>query len=215
VIRILVVDDNDVVRSGVCALLATVPGLTVVAEAATGRDAIAKAEEQAPDIVLLDVRMPVLDGVSAARVLSEHAAVLMLTYSDEPEIIADALRNGAQGYLVHGTFTRDELVRAIRDVAADRPAIAASAMPGLLAALRADGAPSAALGLRAGDHPLSTREAQVMDLISTGRTNGEIAAELYLAEKTVKNAVNRIYTKLGVSTRAEAIARWVGTSGQD
>jgi DNA-binding NarL/FixJ family response regulator len=215
VIRILVVDDNDVVRSGVCALLATVPGLTVVAEAATGRDAIAKAEEQAPDIVLLDVRMPVLDGVSAARVLSEHAAVLMLTYSDEPEIIADALRNGAQGYLVHGTFTRDELVRAIRDVAADRPAIAASAMPGLLAALRADAAPSAALGLRAGDHPLSTREAQVMDLISTGRTNGEIAAELYLAEKTVKNAVNRIYTKLGVSTRAEAIARWVGTSGQD
>jgi DNA-binding NarL/FixJ family response regulator len=213
VIRVLVVDDNDVIRSGLAALLASLPDVEVVGEAATGRQAIERADELSPDVVLLDVRMPVMDGVSAAGPLSERSKVMMLTYADEPDIVAGALRNGASGYLVHGTFGPDELARSIRDVACDRTAVAPQVVPALLEALRSD-APAAtpALGLRAGEHDLTTREAEVMDAIARGRTNAAIAEELFLAEKTVKNTINRIYTKLAVGTRSEAIARWIGTS---
>jgi DNA-binding NarL/FixJ family response regulator len=214
VIRVLVVDDNDVIRSGLRALLTTVAGVEVVGEAATGREAIARTEDLGPDVVLLDVRMPVMDGVSAAAVISQHARVLMLTYTDEPEAVAGALRNGASGYLVHGRFGTDELARSIRDVAAERPAISPAVVPALLEALRNDAPEPRALGLRAGDHPLTPREAEVMDAIAAGRSNAQIAGELHLAEKTVKNTINRIYAKLGASTRSEAIARWVGTDGR-
>jgi DNA-binding NarL/FixJ family response regulator len=214
VIRVLVVDDNDVIRSGLRALLTTVPGVEVVGEAATGREAIARTEDLGPDVVLLDVRMPVLDGVSAAAVISQHAHVLMLTYTDEPEAVAGALRNGASGYLVHGRFGTDELARAIRDVAAERPAVSPAVVPALLEALRNDVTTPPALGLRGGDHPLTAREAEVMDAIAAGRSNAEIAAALHLAEKTVKNTINRIYAKLGAAARSEAIARWVGTDGR-
>lgn len=214
-IRVLIVDDNDVIRSGLSALLATVPDVEVAGEASTGREAIARCDEVSPDVVLLDVRMPVMDGVTAAGPLSQHTRVLMLTYSDEPEVVAGALRNGASGYLVHGTFGAQELARAIRDVAGDRTAIAPDVMPALLDALRSGEPPAApAMGLRAGDHGLTDREAEVMDAISRGASNAQIAAELFLAEKTVKNTINRIYSKLAVSTRSEAIARWVGTAGE-
>jgi DNA-binding NarL/FixJ family response regulator len=214
VIRVLVVDDNDVIRSGLRALLTTVAGVEVVGEAATGREAIARTEELAPDVVLLDVRMPVMDGVSAAAVISQHAQVVMLTYTDEPAAVAGALRNGASGYLVHGRFGTDELARAIRDVAAERPAVSPAVVPALLEALRDDVSAPPSLGLRAGDHPLTTREAEVMDAIAAGRSNAEIAGTLHLAEKTVKNTINRIYAKLGATARSEAIARWVGTDGR-
>lgn len=212
-IRVLVVDDNDVIRSGLTALIATIPDIDVVGEAATGREAIERTDALGPDVVLLDVRMPVMDGVTAAGPLSERTRVLMLTYSDEPEVVAGALRNGASGFLVHGTFGPQELARCIREVAGDRTAVAPDVMPALLDALRAD-TPSAApqLGLRGEEHGLTAREAEVMDAITRGRTNGQIAEELFLAEKTVKNTINRIYTKLAVTTRSEAIARWVGTS---
>jgi DNA-binding NarL/FixJ family response regulator len=214
VIRVLVVDDNDVIRTGLTALLATVPDVEVVGEAATGREAIERTDALAPDVVLLDVRMPVMDGVTAAGPLSARTRVLMLTYSDEPEAVAGALRNGASGYLVHGTFGPPELARAIREVAGDGTAIAPQVMPALLDALRSDEPAAApALGLRAGEHGLTRREAEVMDAIARGRTNGQIADELFLAEKTVKNTINRIYTKLAVTSRSEAIARWVGTDG--
>jgi DNA-binding NarL/FixJ family response regulator len=214
VIRVLVVDDNDVIRSGLRALLTTVAGVEVVGEAATGREAIARTEELTPDVVLLDVRMPVMDGVSAAAVISQHAQVVMLTYTDEPEAVAGALRNGASGYLVHGRFGTDELARAIRDVAAERPAVSPAVVPALLEALRNDATAPPALGLRAGEHPLTAREAEVMDAIAAGRSNAEIAGALHLAEKTVKNTINRIYAKLGATARSEAIARWVGTDGR-
>ncbi|MFA9431663.1 response regulator [Egicoccus sp. AB-alg2] len=215
-IRVLVVDDNEVVRTGVTALVASLPDVEVAGEAATGRQAIEVAAEVAPDVVLLDVRMPVLDGVSAAARLSQDHKVLMLTYSDEPSVVAGALRNGASGYLVHGTFTAQELATAIRDVAADRPAVGDAAVPALLSALRGSAPATTAptLGLRGGGHGLTPREAEVMDGIARGLSNQTIAAELFLAEKTVKNTINRIYTKLGVASRSEAIARWLGSDGE-
>lgn len=211
-IRVLIADDNDVVRTGLRALLAGAPDVEVVGEAATGREAIERAEQHRPDVVLLDVRMPVLDGVGAARRLSEIAQVMMLTYTDDPETVASALRHGAGGYLVHGTFRPEELFAAIRDLAASRPAVSPTVMPAVLAALR-DGADDPALGLRVGDHGLTPREAEVMDAIAAGRSNGEIADELHLAPKSVKNVINRIYAKLQVTTRGAAIARWLGTDG--
>jgi DNA-binding NarL/FixJ family response regulator len=211
-IRVLVVDDNEIVRSGLLAVLSSAPDMEVVGEAATGRDAITRARELDPDIVLLDVRMPVMDGVTSAHPLSELAKVLMLTYTDEPDAVAGALRNGASGYLVHGGFSADELLSAVRDVVADRPAVSATVLPAVLDALR-DGAAAPTLGLRAGQHDLTPREAEIMDAIAAGRSNGEIAEALFLAPKSVKNAINRIYLKLAVSSRGEAIARWVGTDG--
>lgn len=213
-IRVLVVDDNDVIRSGLRALLSSVPDLEVVGEAATGREAIDRADQLAPDVVLLDVRMPVMDGVTAAGPLAERCGVLMLTYTDEPDAVAGALRNGASGYLVHGRFGPDELAGAIRDVAAKRPAISGAVVPALLQALRAGEHPSRPLGLRGGGHSLTPREAEVMDAIARGETNAQIAQALFVAEKTVKNTINRIYTKLAVSTRSEAIARWLGSDGR-
>jgi DNA-binding NarL/FixJ family response regulator len=213
---VLVVDDNDVIRSCLVALLATVPDVEVVGEASNGREAIDQAAELAPDVVLLDVRMPVMDGVSAAGPLSERAHVLMLTYSDEPDVVAGALRNGASGYLVHGQFGPGELARAIRDVAGNRTAVSSDVVPALLEALRSDAAAGGPprLGLRGGDHGLTRREAEVMDAIARGRSNAQIADELVLAEKTVKNTINRIYSKLHVTSRSEAIALWVGTAGE-
>lgn len=214
-IRVLVVDDNDVIRSGLLSLLAGLPDIEVAGEASTGREAIEQADRLSPDVVLLDVRMPVMDGVTAAGPLSQRAKVVMLTYSDEPTTVSGALRAGASGYLVHGQFSADDLARAIRDVAAERHAISDAAVPALLDALRGNGAEGSGtgLGLRAGGHDLTEREAEVMDAITRGLSNTQIAEELFLAVKTVKNTINRIYVKLGVSARGEAIARWIGTDG--
>lgn len=213
-IRVLIVDDNDVIRSGLMSLLAGLPDVEVVGEAATGREGIEQAERLTPDVVLLDVRMPVMDGVTAAGPLSRQAKVVMLTYADEPAAVSGALRAGASGYLVHGQFSADDLARAIRDVSAERHAISDAAVPALLEALRNDmDTTDHRLGLRAGGHELTEREAEVMDAIARGRSNTQIAEELFLAVKTVKNTINRIYVKLGVTARGEAIARWVGTDG--
>lgn len=214
-IHVLVVDDNDVIRSGLLSLLAGLPDVEVIGEASTGREAIEQADRLSPDVVLLDVRMPVMDGVTAAGPLSQRAKVVMLTYSDEPAAVSGALRAGASGYLVHGQFSADDLARAIRDVSAERHAISDAAVPALLDALRGDmdDRAGSGLGLRAGGHDLTEREAEVMDAIARGRSNTQIAEELFLAVKTVKNTINRIYVKLGVAARGEAIARWIGTDG--
>jgi DNA-binding NarL/FixJ family response regulator len=104
VIRVLLVDDNAIVRRGIASLLADAPGIEVVGEAADGREAIEVARTVSPDVVCLDVRMPVMDGVAAAGPLSERAKVLMLSYSEDEQLVTGAIRNGAAGYLVHGRF---------------------------------------------------------------------------------------------------------------
>ncbi|MCP3766746.1 response regulator transcription factor [Streptomyces sp. MAR25Y5] len=134
--RVLVVDDNPVVRAGLTALLSGREGMRVVAEAADGEAACEAARDHHPDVILLDVRMPGTDGISALPYLARIAPVVMLTYSGESEIVEEALRRGAGGYLVHGEFTADQLVAAVRDVSRGRPHFTPTAAEALLAQLR-------------------------------------------------------------------------------
>ncbi|MCH5672930.1 response regulator [Streptomyces gilvus] len=246
-LKVVVADDNPVVRAGLTALLSGREDITVVAEAADGREAYEAARQHRPDIVLLDVRMPGVDGISALPYLVPLAPVVMLTYSRESEIVQEALRRGAVGYLVHGEFTAEELVSAVRDIRQGRPHLTATATGALLAQLRetrrAPGEPlpeglgsatayadTPSLPLQRSDYPqttsqtqpsvaqlrkryqLSTREAEIMDLIASGMTNQQIAATCFISEKTVKNHINRIFAKLHSTSRAEAAAKWLGTA---
>lgn len=208
-VRVLLVDDNAVVRMGLASLLETSDLVEVVGEAANGQEAIRQAAALHPDVILLDVRMPLADGIQVAPRLAAEARVLMLTYSDDPETVAEALRAGASGYLVHGHATPEELVRAVVGTAGGETFLSPGPAAALVAAWR-DGPRLAAPDRdRFG---LSTRERELMDLIAAGKGNRDIAAELYLSEKTVKNHINRIYAKLGVTNRAEAVATWLGTA---
>lgn len=217
-IRVMVVDDNPVVRSGLVALLEAGDHVEVIAEAGDGRRAIELADHLHPDLVLLDVRMPLVDGVEAAGRLSQHTRVLMLTYTEDADVVRSAIRNGAVGYLVHGAFTADELEAAVFGAVAGTsnplsPVAVTAVLDGIKNQTIADGPRDAQqLELHRASLGLSSREAEVMDRMSAGLTNGEIAGELFLSEKTVKNHVNRIYAKIGVESRAAAIALWLGTS---
>jgi DNA-binding NarL/FixJ family response regulator len=213
-LRVLVVDDSPVVRMGLKALLSTEDDLQVVGEAGDGGEALARAGDLSPDVVLLDVRMPTRDGVSVISDLASTATVIMMTFTDESHVIQEALRRGASGYLVHGTFDAAFLASMIRQCAAGAGAFSGPA----LAALRG-GAPTAVTvdaaepptapspSVRAGS--LSPRQVEVMDLVAEGKSNPQIAQELFLAEKTVKNHINAIFAELGVATRAEAIVQWL------
>jgi DNA-binding NarL/FixJ family response regulator len=207
--RVVVADDNAVVRSGLVSLLEA-GGVNVIAEAADGEKVIALADRLRPDLVLLDVRMPLVDGVTAAQRIAKMTRVLMLTYTDAPEIIRTAISNGAVGYLVHGTFTPEELLDAVRQAAAGANPLSPAAVAVLVGAMQ-DQATIPAQS-RAGRFGLSAREVEVMNLVAQGHPNAVIAERLFLADKTVKNHVNHIYAKLGVTTRAAAIALWLGSS---
>jgi DNA-binding NarL/FixJ family response regulator len=209
VIRVLIADDNAVVRVGVASLLEASGEVEVVGQAANGQEAVALAERRRPDVVLLDVRMPLLDGVAAAALLARGAKVLMLTYAQDAGIVADALRAGATGYLVHGHFEPEDLLGAVRATYAGEATLSPPAASAAVAALRAGPRPTPPDHLAAG---LSVREREVMELIARGLSNHDVAAELVLSDKTVKNHVNHIYAKLGVRTRAEAIAAWLGVA---
>ncbi|MFJ7148695.1 response regulator [Streptomyces sp. NPDC100445] len=233
-LRLLVADDNPVVRAGLTALLSGRPDTTVVAQAADGREAYEAALRHRPDVVLLDVRMPGVDGISALPHLVRLAPVMMLTYSHETETVREALRLGAGGYLVHGEFTTEQLVRAVRDVREGRPHVTPGAARALLTGL-SEGAPAhgaeqspdtetvfSAEPLSRLQRPvgqstrprfrLSTREAEIMDLIASGMTNQQIAAACFISEKTVKNHINHIFAKLHSTTRSQATAKWLGVS---
>ncbi|MFF9086908.1 response regulator [Streptomyces sp. NPDC014991] len=233
-LRLLVADDNPVVRAGLTALLSDRPDTTVVAEATDGREAYEAALRHRPDVVLLDVRMPGVDGISALPHLARLAPVMMLTYSHETRTVREALRLGAGGYLVHGEFTTEQLVRAVRDVREGRPHVTPGAARALLTDLSED-APAHDIEQAAPEVPdfsakslshlqrcvgqsfrrrfrLSTREAEIMDLIASGMTNQQIAAACFISEKTVKNHINRIFAKLHSTTRSQAAAKWLGVS---
>ncbi|MFI8217530.1 response regulator [Streptomyces sp. NPDC085932] len=281
-LRVVVADDNPVVRAGLTALLSGRADIEVVAEAADGRQAYEAAHQHRPDVVLLDVRMPGVDGLSALPYLVRIAPVVMLTYSRESEIVQEALRRGAGGYLVHGEFTADQLVDAVRDIKEGRAHFTPTAAGALLTQLRQSQAPAevslpeglgqstsataygvsdsvnshthpqerawpAHLQSRPAPHPatssenlsrmqpgvaqsssewasgrpaapdrsrfqLSTREAEIMDLIASGMNNQQIAATCFISEKTVKNHINRIFAKLHSTSRSEAAAKWIGTA---
>ncbi|MFF4788262.1 response regulator [Streptomyces sp. NPDC001276] len=152
-LRVVVADDNPVVRAGLTALLSGRADITVVAEAADGRAAWEAAQQHRPDVVLLDVRMPGVDGLSALPYLVRIAPVMMLTYSSESEIVQEALRRGAGGYLVHGEFTAGQLVTAVRDIKEGRPHFTPTAAGALVARLRRDQPVEGAI---AHDHTLPT-----------------------------------------------------------
>ncbi|MFF1960744.1 response regulator [Streptomyces sp. NPDC058220] len=290
-LRVVIADDNPVVRAGLQVLLSGRDDITVVAEAADGRQAYEATQQHRPDVVLLDVRMPGVDGISALPHLVPIAPVMMLTYSRESEIVQEALRLGAGGYLVHGEFTADQLVGAVKDIKEGRAHFTASAANALLAHMRGGAQPPTPQQLPEGlgavfttgvpfgtgqavptpqggatahgsplhdaptwgpdsghgagsqvpialrgpqgpshvqsnvgqsvsaqqprskeDFGLSSREVEVMDLISAGMTNQQIAATCFISEKTVKNHINRIFAKLGSASRSEAIAMWLGTA---
>ncbi len=208
-IRVMIVDDNAVIRRGVAALLEEADDIRLVGEAGDGREAIRVAGEAKPDVVLLDVRMPVMDGVEAAGPLAERARVMMLTYTDEQERVVAAIRAGASGYLVHGQFDADELATRIRQLAAGETVLSPAVVGTVFEALRrTPGSPDEADGPAS----LTEREREIMNLISQGLTNRDIAERFVLSEKTVKNHVNRIYSKLGATNRAQATALWLGTA---
>jgi DNA-binding NarL/FixJ family response regulator len=208
VIRVLLADDNPVIRSGLVSLLQTDDRLEVVGQAATGEEAVRLVRQHDPDVVLLDVRMPVMDGVAAAGEISPGTAVLMLTYTEDADTVKRAIRAGASGYLVHGRFTAAELVTAVLAVAEGQGVLSPAVAPVLLEAVRTE--PVATDQTLMDD--LTTREREIMTLVAAGVSNADIARRLFLAEKTVKNHLNRIYAKLGVTTRSEAMARWLGTA---
>jgi DNA-binding NarL/FixJ family response regulator len=233
-LRLLVADDNPVVRAGLTALLSGREDTTVVAEAADGREAYEAAVRHRPDVILLDVRMPGVDGISALPHLVRLAPVMMLTYSHETETVREALRLGAGGYLVHGEFTTEQLVRAVRDVREGRPHVTPGAAQALLTELRGSAPahtepqqpdflrenspkvlsqlqPTMGQSFRS-RFRLSTREAEIMDLIASGMTNQQIAAACFISEKTVKNHINRIFAKLRTTTRSQATAKWLGVA---
>ncbi len=200
--RVLVADDNAVIRMGLRTALESQPDVDEVVEAENGEQALARVG--GVDVVLLDVRMPVRDGLDVLPELAQLATVIMLTNTDTADVAAQAIRDGASGYLIHGALDPAGIVAAIRACLAG-----GTIMAGL------DPWPPSDRGQGAGrpDGVLSTREAEIMDLVAQGLTNQQVARHLFLSEKTVKNHINRIFAKLGVVNRAQAMATWIGTVG--
>lgn len=209
-IRVLVCDDNAVVRQGLVAVLDAEDDIEVVAQASTGQQAIDESHRTNPDVAVLDVRMPGTDGIMAAAVLAPLCRVLMLTFSDEDETVAAALRAGAMGFLVHGQQSAAEIGEAIRRIHRGETVLAAAATTVMMSALRAT--PNTHDVAR--QYDLTRREVEVLDLLAQGHANSEIADLLFVSRKTVKNHLHNAYTKLGVASRAEAIALWLGGTTQ-
>ncbi len=193
-IRILIADDHSVVREGLVSLVKRKSDMTVVAEASNGREAVDLWKEHHPDVTLLDLRMPELDGVGAIKEIREFddgAHIIVLTTFDGDEDIYRAIKAGAKGYLLKDT-AREALMESIRRVHAGETCI-----PPALAAKLAD---------RVSGEALSAREIEVLQRIAAGKSNKEIGAELFISEGTVKTHVKSIFSKLDVVSRTEAVA---------
>jgi len=195
-VRVLLADDHLVVRAGLRAMLDPVPDLEVVGEAGDGAEALSLAGSLRPDVVLMDLRMPGTDGVTATarlRELHPRVSVLVLTTYDTDADILRAIEAGATGYLLKDA-TRDELLGAIRSAAAGRSILASGVASRLLGRMRGP-APAT----------LSAREIEVLELVARGRTNKEIARRLHLSEATVKTHLLHVFSKLQVEDRTQAV----------
>ncbi len=202
-IRILIVDDHPIVRGGLRALLASLPDHEVVAEAADGESALREAVLTDPDVILMDIRMPGMGGLEAARRITRAvpgAAILMLTMHDDDETVFAAMRAGARGYVLKGA-SQEEIDRAIRGVAAG-DVIFGPGVAGLILGHFGSG-PAASAPFP----ELTPREREVLDILAAGKGNAAIASQLSLSHKTIANHVSSILTKLAVDSRSEAIVR--------
>ncbi|MFD3943254.1 response regulator [Streptomyces sp. NPDC058579] len=205
-IRVLIADDQMMVRQGFTVLLNAEPGIEVVGQAVDGADAVVQTARLAPDVVLMDIRMPGTSGIEATRLLTEPAdstvKVLVLTTFDLDEYVYDALRAGASGFLLKDA-SAEELAHAVRVVASGDALLAPHITKRLIAEFsRVTAAPRVPLKDRVGD--LTERETEVLALIANGLSNAEIAARLVVAEQTVKTHVSRILVKLGLRDRTQA-----------
>ncbi|WP_433797323.1 response regulator [Actinoplanes sp. CA-252034] len=202
-IRVVVADDQELVRGAFAMILDTEPDMEVVAEAADGAEAVAAVERHSPDVLVLDIRMPLMDGIEATRRLAGHPVrVLMLTTFGQDEYIVDALRAGASGFLLKDV-RRAELVQAVRVVAAGESLLAPSVTTRLIeTAVRRQGPPA---GSWAGTDRLTPRERETLQLLGRGLTNTEIAAAMVVTEHTVKTHVSGVLSKLGLRDRAQAV----------
>ncbi|MGK7893515.1 MAG: response regulator [Xenococcus sp. (in: cyanobacteria)] len=200
-IRILIVDDQSIVREGLASLLETQSDLEIVGEAENGKIAVEKSLKLQPDVILMDIRMPVMDGVAAIRKLRKQAPeikILVLTTFDDDEYVTQAMASGAKGYLLKDTPSA-ELAQAIRVVNQGYTQLG----PGLLEkALASHSETSETMPLELRE--LTSREQEVLQLIAKGYNNREIAAALYIAERTVKNHVNSILRRLNLRDRTQA-----------
>lgn len=193
-VRILLVDDHAVLRAGLAALLSKQPGLDVCGQAGDGRAAVSRFDELRPDVTVMDLQMPGLDGPGAiAKIRQRHpeARILVLTSYDTDNDVERALRAGAMGYLLKDAELSD-LLRAIREVQAGRPYVANAVATKLVE--------------RVAHVPLTPRELAVLRLVTVGHTNKQIGSLLSITEATVKAHLGRLFDKLGVSTRTEAVS---------
>ncbi len=206
-IRVLLADDHPVYRDGLAALLASVDGLEVVGTAEDGGAAVALAAELQPDVVVMDVQMPGLDGIEATRQVtaaSPHIGVVILTMAEEDATLFSAMQAGARGYLLKGA-NQAEITRAVTAVARGE-AIFGPAIARRIADFFAGG-PAAGSAAEQAFPQLTAREREILELVAAGRSNAQIASTLFLSPKTVRNNVSNIFAKLHVADRAEAIVR--------
>jgi DNA-binding NarL/FixJ family response regulator len=206
-LRVLVVDDQALVRDGFCVILDAQPDITVVGEAGDGVEAVRAARELDPDVVLMDVRMPHMDGIEAtSRICAEtRARVLMLTTFDRDQYVYDALRAGASGFLLKD-MRRDELVNAVRVVAGGEALLAPTVTRRLIADVVSRGRPAPAdPSVAAQLSGLTARETETLRQVARGLSNAEIAARMYVTEHTVKTHVSNLLTKLGLRDRVQAV----------
>ena len=199
-IKVLLVDDQSIVREGLASLLETKPDIEVIGEAENGKVAVMRSLELKPDVVLMDIRMPIMDGVAAIKALSQQAPqikVLVLTTFDDDEYVTQAMAHGAKGYLLKDTPS-EELAQAIRSIHKGYTQLG----PGLWEKANAPG--NTTMNTSPEIAKLTTREQEVLQLIAKGYSNREIAEELYITERTVKNHVNSILRQLNLRDRTQA-----------